>query len=143
MKLIKAFGVAAAFGIVALATAPMASAQEVSIKAVGTWGNLTNYTKHEGPFWSSGVAKATGGKIKGEIKPQTELGLKGFEIMRLLKQGVFDYAHGVMGYVSAENAVFDGVDLSAVTKDIKTQRKVMEVYLPIMQKNFEKPTTRN
>jgi len=56
MKLIKTFGVAAAFGIAALATAPMASAQEVSIKAVGTWGNLTNYTKHEGPFWSGGVA---------------------------------------------------------------------------------------
>ncbi len=135
MKRLTAICVAA--GIAAAAAVP-ASAQEVKIKAVGTWGNLTNYSKHEGPFWSGGVEKMTGGKIKGEIKPQTDLGLKGFEIMRLLKQGVFDYAHGVMGYVSAENAVFDGVDLSAVTQDIETQRKVVKAYWDIMAKNFEK-----
>jgi len=118
------------------ATSP-ASAADVTIKAVGTWGNLTNYQKHEGPFWSEVIGKASGGSIKGEIKPQTDLGLKGFEIMRLLKQGVFNYAHGVMGYVSAENAMFDGVDLSSLAQDITTERKVVDAYMPIMAKKFE------
>ena len=114
-----------------------ALADTASIKAVGTWGNLTNYKKHEGPFWNEKIAAVTNGSVIGEIKPQTELGLKGFEVMRLLKLGVFDYTHGVMGYVAAENAVFEGVDLSSVVQDIDTARKVADAYFPILEKKFE------
>ncbi len=136
MRRLQVLGLACAFGFAAFSATTPATA-ETTIKAVGTWGNLTNYTLHEGPFWSKELSEATGGKLKGEIKPQTELGLKGFEIMRLLKQGVFDYAHGVMGYVSAENAMFDGVDLSSLAQDIATERKVVDAYMPIMAKKFE------
>ena len=137
MRRLKTIGLACAFGIAAITATSPASAADVTIKAVGTWGNLTNYQKHEGPFWNEVIGKASAGSIQGEIKPQTDLGLKGFEIMRLLKQGVFNYAHGVMGYVSAENAVFDGVDLASLTQDIETERKVADAYFDIMAKNFE------
>ena len=137
MRRLKTIGLACAFGIAAMTATSPASAADVTIKAVGTWGNLTNYQKHEGPFWNEVIGKASGGYIKGEVKPQTDLGLKGFEIMRLLKQGVFNYAHGVMGYVSAENAMFDGVDLSSLAQDIGTARKVVDAYMPVMQKKFE------
>lgn len=109
----------------------------VVLKAVGTWGNLTNYQKHEGPFFNELLAEASGGRIIGEIKPQTELGLKGFEIMRLVKNGVFDFAFGLPGYVAAENAIFEGGDLSSLTQDIDTQRKVAEAYYPTLEKAFE------
>lgn len=119
------------------ATAALADGPVV-VKAVGTWGNLTNYQKHEGPFWNERIAKASGGSIIGEIKPQTELGLKGFEIMRLVKNGVFDFAFGLPGYVAAENAIFEGGDLSSVTQDIETQRKVADAYFPILEAAFAK-----
>lgn len=117
------------------ATAALADGPVV-VKGVGTWGNLNNYKKHEGPFWNEHIAEASNGQIIGEIKPQTELGLKGFEIMRLVKNGVFDFAFGLPGYVAAENAVFEGADLSSVTQDIETQRKVSEAYFPILEKAF-------
>ncbi len=109
----------------------------VVLKAVGTWGSLTNYQKHEGPFFNELLVKASGGQIIGEIKPQTELGLKGFEIMRLVKNGVFDFAFGLPGYVAAENAIFEGADLSSLTQDIDTQRKVSEAYYPTLEKAFK------
>lgn len=121
----------------ALAVAGSAAAQKpVIIKGVGTWGNLSPYQLHEGPFWNEYIAKASEGRIVGEMKPQTELGLKGFEIMRLVKNGVFDFAYGLPGYVAAENAVFEGADLSSVTQDIETQRKVADAYFPILEKAF-------
>lgn len=127
----------AAAALAILTTAPAAPAdQPVVIKAVGTWGNLTNYQKHEGPFWNERIAEATDGQIVGEIKPQTELGLKGFEIMRLVKNGVFDFAFGLPGYVAAENAVFEGADLSSLTQDIETERKVADAYFPVLEKAF-------
>ncbi|MEH6633285.1 MAG: TRAP transporter substrate-binding protein [Halopseudomonas aestusnigri] len=121
-----------------LLTIPLKAEEPVQIKAVGTWGNLTNYQKHEGPFWNDYIGKATGGKITGEIKPQTELGLKGFEIMRLIKLGVFDYAYGLPGYVAAETPVLEGLDLSTLTQDITTQRKVSDAYFPVLEKEFAK-----
>lgn len=121
---------------IAVAGAAMGQGKPVVIKGVGTWGNLNNYKKHEGPFWNEMIAKTSGGSIIGEMRPQTELGLKGFEIMRLVKNGVFDYAYGLPGYVAAENAVFEGADLSSVTQDIETQRKVADAYFPILEKAF-------
>ena len=108
----------------------------VVLKAVGTWSSLTNFKKHEGPFFNERLAEASGGSIIGDIKSQSGLGLKGFEIMRLVKNGVFDFAFGLPGYVAAENAVFEGADLSSVTQDIETERKVAEAYFPTMEKNF-------
>lgn len=113
-----------------------AADRPATIKAVGTWGSLTNYQKHEGPFWNELITEASGGSIIGDIKPQTELGLKGFEIMRLVKNGVFDFAFGLPGYVAAENAIFEGGDLSSVTQDIDTQRKVANAYYGTLEKSF-------
>ena len=140
MKKIRLISTAAVFGVVAALSPMSASADDkpVKIRGVGTWGSLTNYQKHEGPFWNEKISKATGGKIVGDMRPQTELGLKGFEIMNLLKLGVFDYAYGLPGYVAKEDAIFEGGDLSSVTQDIETQKKVAEAYFPILAKSFEK-----
>ena len=127
---------AAATAVSLLGASAFAADNPVSIKAVGTWGSLTNFQKHEGPFWNERIAEASGGSITGDIKPQTELGLKGFEIMRMIKNGVFDFAFGLPGYVAAENAIFEGGDLSSVTQDIETQRKVAEAYFPTLEKAF-------
>lgn len=127
---------AAAMLAVGIGSAATAADKPITIRAVGTWGSLTNYQKHEGPFWNDKIAKASNGSIIGEIKPQTALGLKGFEIMRLVKNGVFDFAFGLPGYVAAENAVFEGGDLSSVTQDIETERKVAEAYFPTLEKAF-------
>ena len=127
----------AASMLAATASTVTAADKPATIKAVGTWGSLTNYQKHEGPFWNERISEASGGSIIGDIKPQTELGLKGFEIMRLVKNGVFDFAFGLPGYVAAENAIFEGGDLSSVTQDIATQRKVSDAYFPTLEKAFE------
>ncbi|MEH6527869.1 MAG: hypothetical protein V7723_17505, partial [Sneathiella sp.] len=131
---IKLGSAAALIAAVSFIGLPAQADDPIVIKGVGTWGSLTNYQKHEGPFWNEKIAVASNGMITGDIKPQTELGLKGFEIMRLLKLGVYDYAYGLPGYVAAENPVFEGADLSSVTQDIATQRKVAEAYFPILEK---------
>ena len=119
------------------ATASLAEDKPVTIRAVGTWGNLTNFIKHEGPFFNEVIGTASNGSIIGEIRPQTELGLQGFEIMRLVKNGVFDFAFGLPGYVAQETAAFDGADLATLTQDIGTQRKVAEAYFPTLETLFK------
>lgn len=105
------------------------------LTAVGTWSSLTNFQKHEQPFFE-GLAAASDGDLVGKIQSQSGLGLKGFEIMRLVKNGVFDFAFGLPGYVAAENAIFEGADLSSLTQDIDTQRNVSDAYFPTLEKAF-------
>ncbi|MEL6677933.1 MAG: TRAP transporter substrate-binding protein [Pseudomonadota bacterium] len=128
---------AAACGALAL-TATTASAEgPVVLNAVGTWSSLTNFQKHEEPFFNERLNAASGGDIVGKIQSQSGLGLKGFEIMRLVKNGVFDFAFGLPGYVAAENAIFEGADLSSLTQDIQTQRKVADAYFDTLEGAFE------
>ncbi|WP_108815189.1 TRAP transporter substrate-binding protein [Loktanella sp. Alg231-35] len=128
---------ATALGALAL-TASTAMAQDtVVLNAVGTWSSLTNFQKHEEPFFNEHLAEASGGEIIGKIQSQSGLGLKGFEIMRLVKNGVFDFAFGLPGYVAAENAIFEGADLSTLTQDIETQREVSEAYFDTLETAFE------
>ncbi len=124
-----AFAVISNIALVEPAAADVPARQ---FKVVGTFGNLTNWQKLEKPLWEEQIPKASGGKLTAQAQPSTELGLKGFEIMRLLKQGIFDFAHALPIYV-AEDAVLEGVDLSGVARDFATARKITEVYRSILQ----------
>lgn len=114
----------------------LAANDTIIIKAVGTWGYFTNYQKHEGPFWNQHIADVSEGQIIGEIKPHTELGLQGYEIMRLVKNGVFDFAFGLPGYVVPESEIFEGADLSSLVQDIRVQREVADAYFPTLERAF-------
>jgi TRAP-type C4-dicarboxylate transport system substrate-binding protein len=123
-------------GAMALSTGAAFADKPIELNAVGTWSSLTNFIKHEEPFFNGRLAEASGGQITGKIQSQSNLGLKGFEIMRMVKNGVFDFAFGLPGYVAAENAIFEGADLSTLTQDIETQRKVTDAYFPTLEKAF-------
>lgn len=129
-KLTTAMGALAVMATSAVADGP------VVLNAVGTWSSLTNYQKHEEPFFNQRLNEVSGGEIVGKIQSQSGLGLKGFEIMRMVKNGVFDFAFGLPGYVAAENAIFEGADLSSLTQDIGTQRAVSDAYFGTLETAF-------
>ena len=128
--------VTTAIAAFALSASAALADDPVVLNAVGTWSSLTNFQKHEEPFFNTRLREASDGNIVGKIQSQSGLGLKGFEIMRLVKNGVFDFAFGLPGYVAAENAIFEGADLSTLTQDIDTQRKVSDAYYPTLEKSF-------
>ncbi|MEM7253206.1 MAG: TRAP transporter substrate-binding protein [Pseudomonadota bacterium] len=130
---------AAVAGAVALSpTSAQAELQSVQLKVVGTWQNLTNYFDYEKPFYTETLPKESGGKVTATVNPITELGLKGWEVMRLLKLGVFDVAHGVYGYVASEDPALEGVDLSGAAKDFRHAKEIVSAYEPVIAERFQK-----
>ncbi len=107
-------------------------------KVVGTWHFLNNWKEHEKRLWTEVLPKASGGKITANVRPLTELGLKGFELMRQLKAGVFDFAHALTSYVASDAPAIEGIDLAGVVQDLPTYRKVMESYRGILNREFDK-----
>ena len=120
-----------------LALAGSAMAQGVDKKqfnVVGTWGFLTNWQKMEEPFWKEVLPKASGGNLTANVKALTEVNLKGPEILRLLKQGVFDFAAALPIYVDEGGAVIEAVDIAGVARDFGMARRISDAWLPEMQK---------
>jgi TRAP-type C4-dicarboxylate transport system substrate-binding protein len=127
---------AALAAVVAAAVSGTAPAQQLDKKqfnVVGTWNFLTNWQKLEQPLWATDLPAASGGAITGNPKSITELNLKGTELLRLLKQGVFDVAAALPIYVEDGGAVIEASDIAGVAKDFKMGREIVTAWMPEMQ----------
>ena len=104
---------------------------------VGTWGNLAAWQAYEKPLWTEMLPKASGGKLTAHAIPITEAGLKGYEVIRLLQLNVFDFAHGLIGYVAKGNGLLEAADLAGTSQDFGTLRKVLTAYRETLDKTFQ------
>jgi TRAP-type C4-dicarboxylate transport system substrate-binding protein len=114
----------------AMAIGVGAQAQDLpkqTFKVMGSFGNLNNFLKVEKPYWTEEVGKNSKGQISATIQSYSDLNLKGTEAMRLLKVGLFDFAHALPIYV-AEDAALEGIDIAGVAKDMPMARKITEVW---------------
>ena len=113
---------------------PIHAADKKEFKVVGSWGNLFAWKEFEKRFWTEDLPKASGGKLTANAKPYTELGLSGFEVVRLLKIGAYDAAQAVTTYAAADAPELEGVDLAGVFQDFPTYRKALDAYRPVIEK---------
>ncbi len=126
-----------AAALTAISVAPATVAQTYDTKAfnvVGTFNFLTNYPQLEKPFFTEVLPQLSGGKLTANMKAYNELNLKGPEMLRLLKQGVFDFAFAIPIFVEDGGAVIEAIDISGVARDFKMARDITELWMPEMQK---------
>ncbi len=131
-RLIAAITMAATLG--AGATAQAQTIDQKKFNVVGTWSFLTNWKDLEVPFWTEELPKASGGKLTANLKSITELNLKGTEVLRLLKTGVFDFAAALPIYVEDGAAIVEAVDIAGVARSFQMGREIIEIWKPEMQK---------
>ena len=110
---------------------------KIEFRVVGSWGNLDHWKERESNFWNNTIPEISGGRLTANAKPLTELGLSGFEIMRQLRLGAFDFAHGTMSSVAGDSPAIEGIDLAAIVQDLPTQRKIMAAYRPVLDREFD------
>ena len=125
----------ASLGCVLLASgSAQAQIEEKKFNVVGTWNFLTNWQVLEVPFWNQDLPKASGGKITANLKSVTELNLKGTEVLRLLKTGVYDFAAALPIYVDDGGAIIEATDIAGVARTFKMSREVTDLWMDEMQK---------
>ncbi len=107
-----------------------------SFKVIGNWTNAPHFKNTEKPFWEQTLPGATGGALSAQITPLDELGLKGFDVGRMLKLGLFDFVHAGFTYVAGDNAMFEGVDLAGSIQNWDDARQSVDAYRPILDKQI-------
>src|SRR5690606_16429270 len=108
------------------------------LNVVGNLGITTQSKELEAPLWNTVIPQASGGAVTAQFKPWNEMGLKGGEVIKLLRQGLFDIGTTQLGFLAGESAINDGVDLAGVSPTIETFEQVKTAFRPYLEDYYEK-----
>jgi len=121
----------------AMATAAVsADLPATHFRVIGGGSHNYTYSAVEKPFWEKTLPEASQGQVTAELAGLSESGLKGPEIIRLMRANALDIGMGVFAFVSGDDAMFEGVDLPGMAPDIATARKMVQAYRPVLEQRM-------
>lgn len=129
----------AAMAVVA-AAATIGLAQDLpklKVKAIGLNSNTVASDIDEKQFWAKTIPEASKGQITADWVPVDQSGIKDFQIARVAKLGVTDFAAGDISKLAGDDPRFEGCDLAGLALDIQTARKACQAWKPVMAKILE------
>lgn len=130
---------AALVGSLLAATGPaLAEVPNATFNVVGTWSTGAMFTEHEAPLFQTLLPELTGGAMSGQVTAMTDLGLRGFETVRLLQTGVYDAGFFALSYIASGDPVFEGIDLALAPAGTAEARQLVAAYDPVVAEAMER-----
>jgi TRAP-type transport system periplasmic protein len=130
-------GVALAAIAVAMPAASAADLPPTHLNVIGLQSHLNSYRAGEVPFWQERIPELSGGQVTARLTAQDVHGLRGPEILRLMRLGVIDFASGVLSYMAGDNAEFEAIDLPGMSPDMATTREIADTWKPVLGEIME------
>lgn len=107
-----------------------AAADAVRIKVMGGLAGVTQYTRFEEPFWTRRIAELSGGRLVASIKPFDKSGLRGQDMLQLMRLGVVPWGTVPLSAAVADEPELGVVDLAGMNPDIESLRRTVAAYRP-------------
>jgi TRAP-type C4-dicarboxylate transport system substrate-binding protein len=121
-------------GLPLAAVAPaQAQEQPIRLKVVGGLADVSQYVRFEEPFWRHRVTELTRGRVVAEIAPFDRSGIRGQEMLQLMRLGVVPFGTALLAIAATEEPEFNAVDLPALSPDIETLRRTVRAYRPHLE----------
>ncbi len=115
------------------------AAQELpatQLKVLGGLSTRPMYKEVELPFWTKSIPEKSSGKVSAEIKAFDEMGLKGPELFRLMKQGVIEFGVVPLSYNTSETPLYEGIDLAGLATDSAQAKLVAKSFSPVLAQSL-------
>jgi len=125
--------------ICAITSAGMAFAQSLpstELKVVGGRSTRPSYQDVEKPFWVKSLPERSDGRVVATIKGYDELGLKGPELLKLMRQGVIEFGIVPLSFMAAEAPLLEALDIAGLVPDITTARQVVQSMTPVISQGL-------
>lgn len=119
----------------ALAQASVAAAPQ-RLRIVGGLAGVNQYTRHEEPFWTTELPRLSGGQVSAEIVPFDRAGIRGQEMLQLMKLGVVPFGTALMSQSAVAEPLLAAPDLAGLNPDIATLRRTVAAYRPQLEKTL-------
>lgn len=82
--------------------------------------------------------KRTAGQVKLDVVSLPELGLTGFELVRVIRAGLVDIGDIILAYVAGDVPVIEGVDLPGLFPDLDASVKAHVSFMAAIKKHEDK-----
>ena len=104
------------------------------LRIVGGLAGVSQYTRHEEPFWSREFARLSAGRATAEIVPFDRAGIRGQEMLRLVQVGAVPFGTSLLNLSAVLDAELGAPDLAGLNPDAATLRRSVTAFRPYLEK---------
>jgi TRAP-type C4-dicarboxylate transport system substrate-binding protein len=112
--------------------APQAGAQPIELRIIGGLASVHQYQSLEEPFWTQELKQLTSGRVKAVIHPFDHSGLRGQDMLHLIRLGVVPFGTALIPLVAGDEPEISSVDLPGISPDMATLRRNVAAYRPVL-----------
>jgi TRAP-type C4-dicarboxylate transport system substrate-binding protein len=91
---------------------------------------VSQFVRYERPFWTQRVPDLTGRRVRAEIAPFDHSGIRGQEMLQLMRLGVVPFGTVLLSAAAADEPELNGLDLPILNPDISALRRMVELWQP-------------
>lgn len=125
-------GILTLYGLIAKEAAAE-DVRPIQLRIAGGLGGVTQYTQHEAPFWAEEVPRLTGGRVKASIAPFDRSGIRGVEMLSLMRLGVVPFGTLTLAVAASDEPELGAMDLPVLNPDIATLRRSVASLRPRLE----------
>ena len=100
----------------------------ITLRLIGGLAGVSQYMRFEEPFWRDHIPAVTGGRLQTVIQASDRSGIRGQEMLQLMRLGVVPFGTALLAVVSNEEPEFNAIDLPVVSPDMATLRRTVADY---------------
>lgn len=112
------------------AAASEESLQKHHLRVVGGLAGVTQHVRFEVPFWTRELEQLSGGRLTATVHPFDRSGLRGQDMLQLMRLGVVPFGTALLALVSGDEPELNAVDLPGLNPDLATLKRNVDVYRP-------------
>ncbi len=117
-----------------LPAAAQAQAQEaLKLRVVGGLAGLNQYTRHEVPFWTAQLQQLSGGKYTAEIVPFDRAGIRGQELLSMVRLGTIPFGTLLLSQAAPKDAELAAPDLAGLNPDAASLKRTVAAFRPRLE----------
>ncbi|MFC7478276.1 TRAP transporter substrate-binding protein [Dankookia sp. GCM10030260] len=105
----------------------------IELDVVGGLGGVQQYDTHEAPFWTRRVPEITAGQVHVQIVPFDRSGIRGQEMLQLLRLGVVSFGNVLLGLAAADEPELNAIDLPLLSPDMGALRRTVALWRPRLE----------
>ena len=105
----------------------------IQIKVAGGLAGISQYVRYEAPFWTERGPGLTNGRVRADIAPFDRSGIRGQEMLQLMRLGVVPFGTVLLALASADEPELNGIDLPMLSPDIATLRQTEQLWRPRLE----------
>ena len=106
-------------------------------KGIASFTSSPVYSTRAKPFWEQ-IAKDSNGKITADVLTIDQLGLKGGEVFRTIKSGLFNFVTNVMSFAAGDDPRNEALDIAGIAQTVPEVESMDRAYRPVLERLYEK-----